>query len=319
MINLHLPTYKAPKVLFNGHLQTIVPALTRKIVVPFQYARERIVTPDDDFLDLDWLASDQKKLIILNHGLEGNSSRPYIFGMAVHLFQQGYDVLAWNYRGCSGEMNRAKRMYHSGATDDLDFVIQHASKKYDAISLVGFSLGGNLTLKYLGEQKAATPIKCALTFSVPLDLHDGVKYLDQGLNRLYAKRFLGTLFDKVKQKHTQYPDLIDLDAMKQIKSLFDFDDTYTSKLHGFSGAVDYYTQCSSINFIDTIAIPTLIVNAKNDPMIGRIALQEGIAEGLSKVQFHLEAEGGHCGFSRGQNQPYWSEEVAVRFLNEFMS
>ncbi|MFT6940841.1 MAG: putative alpha/beta-fold hydrolase, partial [Cyclobacteriaceae bacterium] len=92
-----------------------------------------------------------------------------------------------------------------------------------------------------------------------------------------------------------------------------------SKLHGFSGAVDYYTQCSSINFIDTIAIPTLIVNAKNDPMIGRIALQEGIAEGLSKVQFHLEAEGGHCGFSRGQNQPYWSEEVAVRFLNEFMS
>lgn len=143
-------SYTGPSVLFNGHLQTIFPALFRKhLSLPFD--RERITTPDGDFLDLDWLRQDSKKLVIICHGLEGDSRRPYMRGMAKHFFQNKYDVLTWNFRGCSGELNIRPFFYHSGATYDLETVVNHAAEKYAQVYLIGFSLGGNLTLKYLGE------------------------------------------------------------------------------------------------------------------------------------------------------------------------
>src|SRR5690349_18377924 len=159
--------YSPPLFLFSPHLETIFPALLRRVDLK-SYTRERITTPDNDFLDLDWLKQDSHKLVILSHGLEGNSTRPYIKGMAKALFEEGYDILAWNFRGCSEEMNKQLRFYHSGATDDLDVVVKHAAeKKYDEIFLVGFSLGGNLTLKYLGEQASSSKIKKAVAISVP--------------------------------------------------------------------------------------------------------------------------------------------------------
>ena len=306
--------YHPPFFLPGGHLQTIVPALTRKVRLPKPYRRERINTPDEDFLDLDWLESGHKKLLILCHGLEGSSDRPYILGMARHFFNHQFDVLAWNFRGCSGEINRAKRMYHSGATDDLAYVIDHAKRRYDELYLIGFSLGGNLSLKYLGEKGANTPIKKAVTFSVPLDLHDGVTLLDQGFNQIYVRRFLNTLKKKVLLKHAQYPDLIDLSPLSDISTVYDFDDTYTSRLHGFHGAADYYYQCSSIRFVQNIMIPTQVINAANDPMIGKIAISKQPFETNENVQFLLSKSGGHCGFSGYNNRVLWSEEMALRFI-----
>ena len=145
--------YPRPRLLFHPHIETIYPSLLRKVNL-VAYERERISTPDQDFLDLDWLKQGSTKLVIISHGLEGNTSRPYVRGMAKAFYNAGYDVLAWNYRGCGEEMNRSLRFYHSGATDDLDYIIQHINKKntHSEISLIGFSLGGNLTLKYLGER-----------------------------------------------------------------------------------------------------------------------------------------------------------------------
>ena len=307
-------SYSPPFWQFNGHLQTIIPALSRKVVLPYPYIRERLNTPDGDFLDLDWLKKGNDSLVILCHGLEGSSTRPYILGMARHFFENGVDVLAWNYRGCSGELNNQLRMYHSGATDDLDLVVKHAHKKYQTIYLVGFSLGGNLSLKYLGEQGDQAVIKRAVTFSVPLDLYDGVQYLSKGFNIVYTKRFLKTLTSKIKLKHQQFPDQIDLSHINRIKNVFDFDDLYTSKIHGFDDAIDYYTQCSCIHFIDRIKIPTLIVNASNDTMIGKVALNPKTVSDHPFVQFLLTRQGGHCGFATSGASVYWSEQSALDFI-----
>ena len=171
--------YTPPFLLFSPHLETIYPAVARKVSIE-PYRRERISTPDDDFLDLDWLKNASKKLVIISHGLEGNSSRAYIKGMAKIFHAQGFNILAWNYRGCSEEMNRQVRFYHSGATDDLGTVISHSiNLGFDEIYLIGFSLGGNLTLKYLGEALPPAEIKKAVAISVPMDLRASCEKISQ--------------------------------------------------------------------------------------------------------------------------------------------
>ena len=227
--------YSPPTLLFNPHLETIYPALLRKVnLIP--YTRERIATPDNDFLDLDWLRQGSIKLIIISHGLEGNTSRAYIRGMAKAFFNSGYDVLTWNYRGCSNEINRNLRFYHSGATDDLDVVIQHANKinTYTEISLIGFSLGGNLTLKYLGEKGKQLPLelKKAVTFSVPMDLHSSCIKISSPSNWIYSKRFLHSLKDKIIQKSKVRSEL-DSRGIESITTLMEFDDKFTAPIHGF--------------------------------------------------------------------------------------
>ncbi len=306
--------YRRPLHLPGGHLQTIVHALTRRVVLPTPYVRERITTPDHDFLDLDWLKRGSKKLLILCHGLEGSSDRPYMQGMARHFFNHGFDVLAVNYRGCSGEINKAKRMYHSGATDDLDLIVGHAAVAYSELFLIGFSLGGNMILKYLGEKGVQSVFKKAVAFSVPLDLHDGVKGLDTGFNKMYVRRFLSTLKQKVVAKQQQYPDEIDLTPLDDITTVYDFDDTYTAWIHGFNGACDYYYRNSSIRFIDQIKTPTLVINAANDPMIGSIARGPEPFKNTDYVQFHLTSQGGHVGYYGYQNKVLWSEKQALHYM-----
>ena len=307
-------TYKSPLHLPGGHLQTIVHGLTRKVHLSRPYARERIDTPDGDFLDLDWLKQGSEKLVILCHGLEGSSDRPYIMGMAEHFFNHQFDVLSVNYRGCSGEINRAVRMYHSGATDDFSLIADHVAKDYDELYLIGFSLGGNMILKYLGEQGDQTKFKRAVAFSVPLDLHDGVRQLDQGFNLVYVNRFLKTLKQKVRMKSKQHPDKIDLTALDEIKTVFDLDDSYTSWIHGFHGAADYYYKNSSIRFIDHIKTPTWVINAANDPMIGKIATSKQPFKNTSYVKFLRPLEGGHVGFYGYRNKILWSEKTALSIV-----
>ena len=309
--------YKAPSLLFNAHLETIYPALFRKVTAP-DYTQERIVTSDNDFLDLDWLKIDSSHLVIISHGLEGNTSRAYMRGMALACYKAGYDALTWNFRGCSEEMNRQLRFYHSGATDDLESVIRHALSKgnYQHISLVGFSLGGNLTLKYLGERGDSVhpSIKSAVTFSVPMNLHTGCLKISKRTNWLYSQRFLNSLKTKVKLKSEKMKGL-DISGIDKINSLLEFDNRYTAPIHGFRDALHYYEECSSVNFVQKIKIPTLIVNAKNDPFLSQECYPIDLLKDHPKVKLEIPEQGGHVGFSLfDQNGVYWSELRALEFL-----
>ena len=306
-------TYRPPFFLFNGHLETIYPAVFRKVSLP-PYERERITTPDQDFLDLDWLRQGSSRLMIISHGLEGDSTRAYIRGMARAGWMNGFDVLAWNYRGCSGEMNRQLRFYHSGATDDLGTVIHHARKQYQEIFLVGFSLGGNLTLKFLGEQAPYPEIKKAIVFSVPLNLYTSVLKISEPSNVLYAGRFLTSLKKKVTEKKKIFPEL-DTQGIEKIKTLQQFDDRYTAPLHGFPTALEYYERCSSIHFLKTITTPVLIVNALNDPFLSKDCFPGEQFRNHSAVQIEHPPYGGHVGFSQfRKNGLYWSDERALQFF-----
>lgn len=340
-------TYQPPAHLRGGHLQTIIPALFRKVTVA--YVRERIDTPDTDFLDLDWafcsdelaVMSDElinrrqlithrssllNQLVILSHGLEGSSASQYVAGMVRHLTQSGFDCLAWHYRSCSGEMNRQQRFYHIGETGDLHFVINHArSKGYQTIHLMGFSAGGNVTLKYLGEQGASTEetgidpaiTKCVV-FSVPLDLMGSARRLEQWDSLVYNYRFSRTLKRKVAQKASLMPGLFSTAAVGKARSIREFDDLFTAPQNGFRDVTDYYTRSSSLQFIPTITIPTLLVNARNDPFLSPECFPEALARELPNVWMEFPEQGGHCGFparDSGINGTYWSEKRAVAFLN----
>ena len=314
---MNLPFYKAPSLLFNAHLETIYPALFRKVTAP-DYTRERIVTPDNDFLDLDWLAIGSSHLVIISHGLEGNTSRAYVRGMALACYKAGYDALTWNFRGCSDEMNHQLRFYHSGATDDLETVIRHALAKgiYQHISLIGFSLGGNLTLKYLGERgdSVLSAIKSAVTFSVPMDLHTGCLKISTPSNWLYAQRFLKSLKAKVRAKSGKMKGL-NVSGIDKINTLLEFDNRYTAPIHGFRDAIHYYHECSSVNYVQKIEIPTLIVNAKNDPFLSKECYPSEVLKNHPNVKLEIPEQGGHVGFSLfGQNGVYWSELRTLEFL-----
>lgn len=308
--------YSRPFFLFNAHLETIFPSQFRNVKLP-PYQRERLDTPDNDFLDLDWLTQHSNKLVIVSHGLEGDTTRPYMKGMAKALFEKGYDVLAWNYRGCSGELNKALRFYHSGATDDLATVVDHAaSKSYTEIDLVGFSLGGNLTLKYLGEERTRPQrLLKAVVFSVPMDLHTSCIKISQPANWVYSRRFLRSLRKKVLEK-SKVMRTLNVSGLRNVRTLQEFDDVFTGPIHGFKNAVDYYTQSSSLKVVTEIRIPTLIVNAKNDPFLSPQCYPEEVLRNHPFVTFESPEHGGHVGFAQfTKNDLYWSEERALEFLS----
>lgn len=307
--------YQPPFFLFNAHLETVFPALFRRVSVS-AYTRERIETHDLDFLDLDWLIQGAEKLVIIQHGLEGNTYRSYIKGMAKTFFQNGFDVLAWNYRGCSQEMNKLARFYHSGATDDLETVVAHASKKnYREINLVGFSLGGNLTLKYLGEGRMDPKIRKAVVFSVPLDLESSCRKISQPSNRIYARRFIRSLKQKIRTKSKLMPGVFDTVGLASVRSLLEFDDAYTAPLHGFRNANDYYSRCSAKGFLDRIVAPTLIVNTLNDPFLTPACIPSEELKFHPHVKLEVPRRGGHVGFAQfNKNGVYWSEQRALQFI-----
>ncbi len=311
-------SYRPPLLLPGGHLQTIVPALYRK-AERVTRERERLELADGDFLDLEWRREGRGSLAILSHGLEGSAGASYIQSMARVLSARGWDVLAWNYRGCSGEMNRLPRFYHSGATEDLSAVIEHALAVHPAerIDLVGFSLGGNMTLKYLGEKGAeVSPVLGrAVAFSVPCDLACSSRTLDTAFNReVYMRRFIKTLADKVRRKHVMFPDDLDPKGLEKIRTFREFDDRYTAPLHGFRDAEDYWERSSSKQYLSVIRVPALMVNARNDPFLGRGCFPEDEAE--ESPFFYLEApsSGGHVGFPTKDRGEFWMGQRAIGFL-----
>lgn len=309
--------YTPPLFFGNGHIQTVFPVLLRKID-SVCYKRERITTCDNDFIDLDWSTHNNSRLVIISHGLEGNTHRAYVKGMVKAFNDNGWDALAWNYRSCSGEPNRLLRSYHNGVTDDLARVIDHAKHKnpYKQIALVGFSLGGNLTLLYLGRQTPDSLVKKAVVFSVPCDLKSSAEALAKPVNKLYMKRFLVLLHRKIKAKMELMPGLIDDKDYDQIKDFKAFDNRYTAPIHGFKNAFDYWEKCSGKPFIPDITVPTLIVNAVNDPFLPEACFPVKEAASNKQVTLCMPNSGGHVGFVSFNDQNlYWSEKQAVKFLN----
>jgi len=306
--------YQPPFHLFNKHLETIVPSIFRKVTAT--YKRERIELIDGDFLDLDWLSKDRDKLVIVSHGLEGNSDRHYAKGMASYFFQRGWDSLAWNCRGCSGEINRLPRFYHHGATEDLGAVVDHAiKKKYSQIVLIGFSMGGSMTLKYLGEKKGSVSkaIKSAVVFSVPCDLGSSARELEKPTNKFYLNRFLKKLGVKMQTKSLLFPKQISTVGFEKIKSFREFDNRYTAPLHDFADADDFYTKASCGPYLPAIQIPTLIINALNDPFLPDACYPFDLAKNHDFIHLETPARGGHVGFSLLSKLENWMEQRAFEF------
>lgn len=310
-------TYKSPYLFSNPHIDTMYPYFFRKTKAPL-YQRERIYLEDGDFLDLDYLRNNNDNLVILSHGLEGSSQSKYIQALAKHLFENSYDVLSWNCRGCSGEPNLVLRSYHSGVSYDLKDVVCSAlkTKKYKEIHLVGFSMGGNITLKYLADYLNEIPneLKSAIAVSSPLHLSDSADSLENGFNRVYSKHFIWTLAQKVKQKTLQFdhykPDLIRFYKMSSIR---EFDNLFTAPLNSYKDANDYYSNCSSYFVLDQIQIPTLIINAKNDPFLEGRCYPMELLQNNSLVHLEVPELGGHVGF-RSKEEVYWSEKRILEFI-----
>ena len=313
-------TFASPPLLEGGHRQTILPVLLPRRFQPWQ-TRERLELPDGDFLDLSWRQKGQARLAILSHGLEGSAQAIYIRGMAETLHQAGWDVLAWNYRSCGGIENRLIRSYHSGASDDLRAVIDHVGQMYKNIALVGFSLGGNITLKYSGESPTHSAICAAVAISAPVDLASSAYVLDADpKNRLYLQRFLRTMKAKTLLKARRFPELRERlaghDGVAAVQTIREFDQRITAPVHGFADAADYWARASSLPHLAQIQVPALLLNARNDPLLAAPSFPEVLAQ--NSALFHLEApaNGGHVGFLdfNAGMQP-WHERRVKSFLD----
>ena len=321
---LESSSYHAPLWLPGGHAQTIFPSLFRKIPdLPF--TRIRIATPDDDVILADVLQAGKRKereVVILSHGLEGDSRRKYIRGMCRAFAARGWDCLARNFRGCGGEMNRTPGLYHSGMTEDLHAVVGHClGEGYERIMLVGFSMGGNQVLKYLGEAPDRVPaeVVAAAAFSVTCNLPGAARELDRPGNAVYMHYFLRTLRRKVRLKHARYPDLYPLDGLERMRTFAEFDNQYTAPVHGFSSAADYWEKAASLPHLHRIRVPALLVNALNDPFLSPGCYPVDVARNNACLFLETPGEGGHVGFTSPLGkEAYWSETRAVKFFSEIL-
>jgi hypothetical protein len=305
----------------HGHRQTWASALLRQLP-PWTTRRERIATPDHDFLDLDWSPpTSERRLVVITHGLEGNSRVGYVQGMARAFVKRGWQVLAWNCRSCSGEPNQRLHFYHSGASGDLRTVVRHVldQNRFSEIALVGFSLGGNITLKFLGEEgETVDPrIAAGVAISVPCDLGAASTRLDSLENQMYRRAFLRSLKAKFEAKAKRYPGHPELDVSdwKGLRSFREFEDRYMAPLHGFDSAEDYWARSSCRGFLDRIRIPALILNALDDPFLadGCYPIQEAVTH--PHVYLEMPEAGGHAGFvTFGRRGEYWSETRAAEWV-----
>lgn len=322
-------TFKPAWWLYNGHLQTIYPALFRKPLLPPDYRRERITTPDNDFLDIDFCGSGEKPLVIILHGLTGSSKSTYVLGLQKSLYTLGVKSAALNFRGCSGSPNNSALSYHSGETRDIHFIYRTLRERDPHIPMaaVGFSLGGNVLLKWLGEHGSGLDLKAAVAVSVPLVLSLCANRLDRGFSTLYRKNLLTALKDYVetKRKHLEQAGLIaqakriqDLGDLSAIKSFWQYDDRVVAPLYGFKDVHDYYRRSSSRQYLKSIAVSTLIIQAFDDPFMTPEVLPK-TEETSPAVTLEFPSHGGHVGFIAG-NFPwrpvFWLERRIPEFLIE---
>ena len=314
--------YDPPWWLKNGHIQSIVPSVFRKVDLSF-LERVRLDTPDQDFIDLDIARAGNDRLVIVTHGLEGHSRRPYCLGMIRAALGHSWDALAWNFRSCSGEPNRKMSSYHSGQTHDLEQVIDWAlAQGYQKLALVGFSIGGNKTLLYLGRDTIQKPkeLVAAVTFSVPVDLQSSALLLAKRRNRLYMENFLVSFRQKLRQKETMFPGKIDLERLKTVKNFIEYDEHFTAPMNGFDSAEHYWQESSSKQVLENIRLPTLLVNAQDDPFLTPECFPKEESRRNPYLKLETPRYGGHVGFmSINREKRYWSESRALAFINKHAS
>ncbi|MDX1686096.1 MAG: alpha/beta fold hydrolase [Saprospiraceae bacterium] len=308
-------SYRPPFWLRNGHLNTIYAGLMRKVETP-NYRRSIIRTLDDDFVMIDRLSKGFNRLAVICHGLEGSSQSNYIMSLAPYLHKHGFDILCINFRSCGGVMNRRLQMYHSGDTSDLHMVLKYHQDAYRTIDLIGFSLGGNVILKYLGEDptKVHHKVNRAVAISVPVDLEAGARRLTEWQNYPYSQLFLRSLKEKVRKKAEKFPDQVDIERLSEVRNVIDFDETYTGPIHGFDGAADYYARSSSLQYLEYIDKPTLLINSKDDPFLSKSCFPISKARDSENLYLYAPQYGGHVGFIPQSGNAAHHEEVSRDFL-----
>jgi len=325
-------TFKPAWWLNNAHLQTLYPALMRTTPPPPGLRRERLITPDNDFIDIDWCGEGDQPLIILLHGLTGSSRSGYIKGLQRTLLTQGFRSVALNFRGCSGEYNHSARCYHSGETEDIHFLYQtiRLREPDTLLAAVGFSLGGNVLLKWLGEQGKKLSLFAAIAVSVPLVLSACATKLDHGFSKIYRENLLRDLKHHIRAKQGHLEKLgkrqeagkiEQLGDLSRIKSFWQYDDRVVARLHGFKNVQDYYLRSSSRQFLKSITIPTLLIQALDDPFMTEEVLPD-VAELSSTIYLEITQGGGHVGFVAGETPfkpDYWLEQRIPEFLKQHLS
>ncbi len=309
----------------NRHVQTIMPRFFR----PFHHTRyqlEQLDTPDGDFIELAWSLphNETAPLAVVLHGLEGNINSFYAKGMMKALKKQGFAVVLMHFRNCSTEVNRLPRAYHSGDTADLSFFINHLKQLYPNRPLlaVGFSLGGNVLAKYLGEQQQQCPLSAAALVSAPYDLSASSDVIRKSLGKIYQKYLLDRMKKSMQRKLPQIKQQISIttDQLMEIDDLLEFDNQLTAPLHGFENAHDYYRQASAMPYLKHIAVPTLIIHAKDDPMLSIKAVpsRQDVSE---HVTLRISEKGGHVGFISGKNpfKPvFWLEQAVPSYFGQYV-
>ena len=307
-------SFRSPFWLPGGHAQTLWPLLRKGPLPP--YRRERWSTPDDDFIDVDWVdAPSDQPLLVLFHGLEGSSRSHYARALMRHVARCGWRGAVVHFRGCSGEPNCLPRAYHSGDSGEIDWVLRRMRTIAGTTPLhaVGVSLGGNALLKWLGEQgaSAGSLITAAAAVSAPIDLAAANVALSRGFSLVYARHFLATLVPKSLDKLRRFPGIYAAERVRLARTLYDFDDAVTAPLHGFRNADDYYARSSARQYLGDIRLPTLLVNARNDPLLPPAALPRP-DELPPQVVADFPAAGGHVGFGSGRfpaNQDWLPQRI----------
>jgi hypothetical protein len=315
LIGDHLSTYKPNLFFRNTHMNTMYPFGFRRVNLP-EYRRERWYTEDDDFFDIDFIdAEGSNQVVLLLHGLEGSSHSQYIRGLANSIYRAKINIAAINHRSCSGELNNTLGFYHSGFTSDVAFTIKKLSTRYSAIYVGGYSLGGNMILKYLGTHTdIPKELKSVIAFSVPCHLSSSAVMLNHWKNKLYSIQFLLTLIKKIEAKAKVFPEELQNHNYRKISSLREYDNKVTAPLHGFLDAEDYYEKSSSKQYLDKINIPTLLINAQDDTFLAPPCFPIEISKGHPYFHFMATKHGGHVGFANFNPTAYWSDLIAMEWF-----
>lgn len=322
--NMDPKQFKPAWWLRNSHLQTIFPTLCRGDIKDLQLNRERIELPDGDFIDIDW--ANKKKgipIIIVLHGFEGSINSHYAKSTLRCIIQQGWCGAFMHFRGCSGEPNRLERGYHSGATDDLEFLVKLLCDREGnpPFCAIGYSLGGNILLKWLGETKDNNPLTAAIAISVPFDLHKASRRISSGFSRFYQWYLIRCARERlVKKFRERQSEVINAEIIAKVRSLREYDSIYTCPIHGFESVDEYYSVTSSRYYLRDIERPTLLLHAKDDPFMTEDSIP--IPEELSSsVELIVTEQGGHVGFIEGKYPwapEYWLEKCIPNYLKKYL-
>ncbi len=307
-------TYRAPWYLRSGHLQTVLPFWLDK-PEPELYQTEILELKDGDFLELDWMRSNSSRLMVISHGLEGNSRSYYVKNLAKYFHGKGWDILAWNLRGCGRQMNRLPKSYFAGNTNDLQEVIGHGVESgYRKIVLIGVSIGAVMNLNYAGLKDVPSELKAVVSFSAPCDAMECTKAIDRWNSFPYRKKFLDKLKKKALKIEEIHPGTIDVENIHELSSFGEFNKTITAPLNGFERVDDFYEASSCCKALERVSVPTLLVNALDDPILGPMSFPYDIAKNNDQLSIETPQAGGHAGFLLSKNDGSWMERRTDEFL-----